>query len=155
MTDDPSVPTLRPRLVRDRLTVGLYTPYVVWGWFLYSFNPSVPLLADELGVSAAQAGLHGTAMAVGGLVAAPLTPRAVRALGRRPTVVGAVLLVALGVVGLLVGPSLPWTLTGMLVTAVGGNVLIAAVQVGLAEHTGPAASPPWRSPRWPCCASGW
>ncbi|MBO0900144.1 MFS transporter [Cellulomonas sp. zg-ZUI199] len=130
----------RPRLVRDRLTVGLYTPFMVWGWLLYSFNPSVPLLADELGVSAAQAGLHGTAMAVGGLVAAPVTPRAVRWAGRRGAVVGATLLLALGVAALLLGPSLPWTLAGMFVTALGGNVMIASAQVGLSEHTGPAAS---------------
>jgi len=134
------MPPARPRLVRDRVTVGLYTPYVVWGWLLYSFNPSVPLLAAELGVSAAQAGLHGTAMAVGGLTAAPLTPRAVRGLGRRVTIVLALLLVALGVVGLLTGPTLPWTLGGMFVTAVGGNILIASAQVGLAEHNGPTAS---------------
>lgn len=131
---------VRPRLVRDRLTVGLYTPFAVWGWLLYSFNPSVPLLADELGITAAQAGLHGTAMAVGGLVAAPLTPRAVRGLGRRGAVVAAAVLVAVGVVGLLLGPTLPWTLTGMFVTAIGGNVLIAAAQVGLAQHAGRAAS---------------
>lgn len=130
----------RPRQVRDRLTLGLYTPYVVWGWLLYSFNPSVPLLAGELGITAAQAGLHGTAMAVGGLLAAPLTPRTVRRAGRRGAIVLAALLVAVGVVGLLLGPSLPWTLAGMFVTAVGGNVLIASTQVGLAEHAGPAAS---------------
>ncbi|GIG39528.1 MFS transporter [Cellulomonas phragmiteti] len=138
---DPAHGTVaRPRLVRDRLTVGLYTPFAVWGWLLYSFNPSVPLLADELGITAAQAGLHGTAMAVGGLVAAPLTPRAVRGLGRRGAIVAAASVVAVGVVGLLLGPTLPWTLTGMFVTAAGGNVLIAATQVGLAQHAGRAAS---------------
>ncbi|MBO3086986.1 MFS transporter [Cellulomonas dongxiuzhuiae] len=130
----------RPRFVRDRPTVGLYAPFVVWGWLLYSFNPSVPLLADELGVTAAQAGLHGTAMAVGGLAAAPLTPRAVRIAGRRATIVAALVLVAAGVAGLLLGPTLPWTLAGMFVTALGGNVMIASTQVGIAQHTGPAAS---------------
>ncbi|QCB93428.1 MFS transporter [Cellulomonas shaoxiangyii] len=133
-------PLPRARLLRDRPTVGLYAPFVVWGWLLYSFNPSVPLLADELGVSAAQAGLHGTAMAAGGLVAAPLIPRAARRLGRRTTLVVAVLVVAVGVVALLTGPSLPWTLGGVLVTAVGGNLLLATAQVALSEHHGRAAS---------------
>lgn len=138
---DPTSGTVaRPRLVRDRLTVGLYAPFAVWGWLLYSFNPSVPLLADELGITAAQAGLHGTAMAVGGLVAAPAAPRAVRGLGRRGAIVAAALLVAVGVTGLLLGPSLPWTLVGMFVTSIGGNVLIASTQVGLAQHAGRAAS---------------
>ncbi|MFS0704761.1 sugar MFS transporter [Cellulomonas sp. 179-A 9B4 NHS] len=132
--------TVGHRLVRDPLTLGLYTPFVVWGWLLYSFNPSVPLLADELGVSAAQAGLHGTAMATGGLVAAPLIPRAAARLGRRTTLVVAALVVAGGLAGLLLGRSLPVTLTGMLVTAVGGNLLIATAQVALAAHHGPTAS---------------
>ncbi|QGQ19147.1 MFS transporter [Cellulomonas sp. JZ18] len=128
------------RLVRDRLTLGLYAPFVVWGWLLYSFNPSVPLLGDELGVSAAQAGLHGTAMAAGGLVAAPLIPRAAQALGRRTTLVVAALVVAVGLAGLLLGRELPVTLVGMLVTAVGGNLLIATAQVALAAHHGPTSS---------------
>lgn len=132
--------TSAPRLVRDRLTLGLYAPFVVWGWLLYSFNPSVPLLGDELGVSAAQAGLHGTAMAAGGLVAAPLIPRAARALGRRTTLVVAALVVAVGLAGLLLGRELPVTLLGMLVTAVGGNLLIATAQVALAAHHGPTSS---------------
>ena len=130
----------RPRLVRDRVTIGLYTPYAMWGWLLYSFNPSVPLLADELGVSSAQAGLHGTAMAGGALLASAVAPRAVLALGRRRTVVLLCLVVVVGVVGLLAGPSLPWTLAAMLVTSLGGAGGIAATQVGLAEHTGRAAS---------------
>ncbi|SFK01879.1 sugar MFS transporter [Cellulomonas sp. KH9] len=130
----------RPRLVRDRTTVGLYTPYVAWGWVLYSFNPSVPLLADELRISGAQAGLHGTAMAAGSLLASVAVPRSVRAVGRRGTVVVLAVLVALGVTGLVLAPSLPWTLTSILVAALGGSGAIAAVQVGLADHTGPAAS---------------
>ena len=34
------------RLVLDRPTVSLYSFFVVWGWLLYSFSPSVPLLSD-------------------------------------------------------------------------------------------------------------
>ncbi|TQL03954.1 sugar MFS transporter [Cellulomonas sp. SLBN-39] len=128
------------RLVRDRTTLTLYGPFVVWGWLLYSFNPSVPLLADELGITSAQAGLHGTAMAAGGLTAAVLTPRTVRALGRRATIVVSALVVALGIGALVTGPALPWTLAGMLLTSVGGNVLISAAQVGLALQHGRAAS---------------
>ena len=128
------------RVVRDRTILTLYGPYAVWGWFLYSFSPSVPLLAEDQGISDAQAGLHGTAMAVGGLVAAFLAPRAVAALGRRGAIVVASLAVAGFVTALMLGPSLPWTLGAMLLLAVGGNVLIASAQVGLALHAGPTAS---------------
>ena len=128
------------RVVRDRMTVTLYGSYAVWGWLLYSFNPSVPLLGRDLGISDALAGLHGTAMAAGGLVAAFLAPRAVLWWGRRRAIVGGCCAVAVGVSGLVTGPSLAWTLSAMFVLSIGGNVLIASTQVGLALHHGAAAS---------------
>ncbi len=129
-----------PRLQRDRLTLTLYGSFVTWGWLLYSFNPSVPLLAHERGLSSAQAGLHGTSMALGGLAAAVLAPRAVLWWGRRTAVVAAGATVAVGVVGLVLGPSLVWTLLAMLVVSTGGNVLIASSQVGLALRHGRVAT---------------
>ena len=128
------------RFVRDRLTLTLYSSYITWGWLLYSFSPSVTLLADEQGISKAAAGLHGTAMALGGLGAAFLAPRAVRRWDRRVTIIGSSVTVAVGVVALVLGPSLPWTLSAMFVVSVGGNVLLAGSQVGLALRHGAKAS---------------
>lgn len=129
-----------PRLHRDRFTLTLYGGFVMWGWLLYSFNPSVPLLARELGVSNAQAGLHGTAMAVGAILAAAVTPRVVRRLGRRAAVVGAGAVLAVGTALLTTGTALGVTLGGVVVIALGGNVMISAAQAALADHHGPAAS---------------
>jgi hypothetical protein len=114
--------TSTPRLRRDRLTFTLYGSFAVWGWLLYSFNPSVPLLADDLGITSAQAGLHGTAMAAGGILAAFVSPALVRSRGRRAAL------------------DLAWSLAAMLVLALGGNVAIAAAQPALVVHHGPAAS---------------
>ena len=127
-------------VVRDRLTFTLFAPFAVWGWFLYSFNPSVPLLADDLHLSSTLAGLHGTAMAVGGFVAAFVAPQAVLRWGRRGAILAACGAVAVGTAGLVTGPALGWTLASVLVLALGGNVLIAATQVGLALHHGAKAS---------------
>ena len=135
-----SDPAARTRVVRDRLTLTLYGPYTVWGWLLYSFNPSAPLLGHDLRISDALVGLHGTAMAAGGLVAAFLAPRAVLWWGRRRAILGALGLVVVGIAGLLTGPVLAWTLAAMFVLSAGGNILIASTQVGLALHHGPAAS---------------
>ncbi|MBO9556109.1 MFS transporter [Cellulomonas sp.] len=129
-----------PRLRRDRFTVTLYGSFIVWGWLLYSFNPSVPLLADDLGISSAQAGLHGTAMAVGGIAAAFVAPWLVRTRGRRSALVSSCLLVAAGIVAILAAPGLAWSLTAMLFLSLGGNVAIASAQPGLVVHHGPAAS---------------
>jgi len=132
--------TSTDRVVRDRMTLTLYGPFIVWGWLLYSFNPSVPLLARDLHISDTLAGLHGTAMAAGGLVAGVLIPHAVRVLGRRGAIVGACWVVIAGIVALVVGRSLWWTLPAMFVVALGGNALLATALVGLALHHGPRAS---------------
>ncbi|WP_448060420.1 MFS transporter [Cellulomonas hominis] len=128
------------RLRRDRFTFTLYGYFIMWGWLLYSFNPSVPLLARELHVSNAVAGLHGTAMAVGAVIAAALTPRLVRRLGRRTSMVLAGGLVAVGAVVLVTGWTLAATLSAVVLLAVGGNIAISAAQAGLAIHHGIASS---------------
>ncbi|MET0787730.1 MAG: MFS transporter [Cellulomonas sp.] len=125
---------------RDRMTIAFYGCFAVWGWLLYSFNPSVPLLADELGISDAQAGLHGTAMAAGGILAAFLTPWLVHGRGRRAAILLACALVAVGASGLVAAPALGWSLLAMVVLALGGNVMISAAQAGLALRHGSRAS---------------
>lgn len=125
---------------RDRITVAFYSTFVVWGWLLYSFNPSVPLLADDLGISDAEAGLHGSAMAVGAILAAFVTPRLVRGRGRRPAVVGSVVLIAVGVVALVLAPTLGWSLAAIFVVSLGGNSALTATQPGLAIRHGRASS---------------
>ena len=128
------------RLVRDQPTLSLYGYFVVWGWLLYSFSPSVPLLVDELGVTKAQGGLHGTAFAAGAILVARLTPRLVDRYGRRATLVGASALIAVGTIVLVTGPVLAWTLSGVFILAAGGNVAVSAVQAGLSLRHGRASS---------------
>jgi len=124
----------------DRRTVGLYTAFVAWGWLLYSFNPSVPLLSAEQHVSGALAGLHGTAMAVGSLAAGRVAPRAVARLGRPRALTAAALLLAVGVLLLLLGRGIGWTLTAVLVLSTGGVSAVSSSTVGLARHHPHAAS---------------
>jgi MFS family permease len=135
-----TAPPARTRLERDRLTISLYSYFAAWGWLLYSFSPSVPLLADELGVSKAQGGLHGTAFAAGAILVARLTPHLVGRYGRRATLVGSGLLIAAGTVVLVTGTSLTWTLTGVFILAAGGNVAVSAAQAGLSLRHGRASS---------------
>ncbi|WP_028047843.1 sugar MFS transporter [Cellulomonas sp. URHE0023] len=130
----------RTGFTRDRITVAFYSTFAVWGWLLYSFNPSVALLADDLGISDAQAGLHGTSMAAGAILAAFVMPRLVRRRGRRATVVASVSLIAVGVVALVLAPTLAWSLGAMFVVALGGNAALTATQPGLAIRHGRASS---------------
>lgn len=127
-----------PTLVRDRLTWLTYAQLGTYGFFLYGFGPSVPLLRDELGVSNAISGLHGTALAVGsaaaGLTFAPLALRVGRAGVLRVGLLG---LVA-GVLGYCLAPVLPLTLAGALVCGLSGSFVVTGAIVVLGARHGPA-----------------
>ena len=125
---------------RDRLTVSLYTYFISWGWLLYSFSPAIPLIAAEQGISGAQAGLHGTAMAVGTVTSAFISARLVARTGRRAALLLAGAVLVAGVLVLVVGRTTPLTLTGALVTALGGSLAISAAQPALAVHHGEASA---------------
>ena len=122
------------RLRRDRVTIALYAQFVAWAWLLYSFYPSVPLLAAEQGITKAEAGLHGTAMAAGTLVSAFFSARLAERLGRRGTLLLASAVLAIGVVTLISGSTLATTLPGAMVVAIGGTLLVSAVQPALSLH---------------------
>ena len=129
-----------PRLQRDRVTVALYSTFTTWGWFLYSFSPAIPLIATEQGISRAEAGLHGTALAAGtaasGFLTGYLNPR----IGRRNVLrLGGVVLIV-GLALLVSGRTLAMTLPATLVIGVGGSLMISAAQPALAVHHHEASS---------------
>jgi fucose permease len=126
------------RLVRDRVTAALYACFGTWGWFLYSFVPGLPLVADELGITRAQAGLHTTFMACGTLTSGFTSAALVRRLGRRGVLLLAAGLLSAGVVALVSAPGLLVTLPAATVAATGGALFIAAAQPALTVHHGAA-----------------
>jgi predicted MFS family arabinose efflux permease len=126
------------RLTRDRLTWLIYLQLGVYGYFLYGFGPTLPLLRDEQGISRTLSGLHGTALAVGPLVAGLLGTRLVARWGRSAALWGGVFLVALAVVVYVSTTALPLTLFGAFLGTLGGSFLINAVAATLTDHHGPA-----------------
>lgn len=129
-------------LQRDRLTWSIYSYLALWGWFLYSFGPSVPLIRDEQGTSRAVAGLHGTALAVGALLAAALTVPVTRRVGRRGTLMLGTSIVVVGVALLVAGRWTPWTIAASAVVGTGGSLALNTTSAVLSVHhheAGPAA----------------
>ncbi len=86
------------QLRRDRLTWLVYLQLGVYGYFLYGFGPTVPLLREEQDISRTLSGLHGTALAVGALVAGTTTAAIVRRWGRATALWGGLAIVCLGAV---------------------------------------------------------
>jgi MFS family permease len=133
-------PIVAVRLHRDRVTVALYAHFVAWGWLLYSFSPSVPLIAAEQHISKATAGLHGTSMAAGTVLCAFISAPLVARLGRRGTLLVASASLAAGVGILVSGSTLTTTLPGAFVTAMGGTLLLCAALPALSVHHGAASA---------------
>ena len=123
-------------LVRDQLTRAAYSYFALWGWFLYSFGPTVPLLRTEQGTSRAVAGLHGTALATGSLLSAAVSVSMVRRFGRRGVLLAACGVVSLGVLALLTLRGAAWTVPSCLVLGVGGALGLNAVNPVLSDHHG-------------------
>lgn len=129
-------------VVRDRVTWLVYSYMAVYGYFLYGFGPTVPLLGSDLDVSRAVAGLHGTALAVGAVAAGLAGPALIRRHGRGGALRLGLVGVAVGLAGYLVGDAVWLTLTGTLVAGIGGSILVnthSAVLTAHHEGSGPAA----------------
>ncbi|MFI0792810.1 MFS transporter [Micromonospora rubida] len=129
-----------PRLTRDRATWLAYSQLALWGFFLYGFGPVVPLLRDEQGTSAAVAGLHSTAIAVGALLGGALFAPVARRIGRDRAAWLGLAGVAVGVAGFGTLRPLPATLAAVVVIATFGMMVISGVNVVLTAHHGPTAS---------------
>jgi MFS family permease len=129
---------VRLTLVRDRLTWLTYGQLAIFGYFIYGFGPVVPLLRDEQGTSRAVASLHGTALALGGILGGAALPWLVRRYGRRAVIGLGQVGMAAGLLGFLGAHTLPATLACTLVATTGGSLIINGVTAVLAEHHGAA-----------------
>ena len=124
------------QLRRDRLTWLVYLQLGVYGYFLYGFGPTVPLLREEQDISRTLSGLHGTALAVGALVAGTTTAAIVRRWGRATALWGGLAIVCLGAVAYTSTTVLALTLTGAFLGSLGGSFTVTAVAPTLMEHHG-------------------
>jgi MFS family permease len=127
-----------PRLVRDRVTWITYAQLAIWAYFLYAFNPVVPLLRDEQHTSRAVASLHGTAFAVAGIVAAAVLPRLTRLLGRHRLIWTGLVGLCASAVGFFFSHPLPLTLACAALASFAGALVVNGVVAGLSDHHGAA-----------------
>ena len=136
---ESSAPVHADRPVRDRPTWQAYVQLAFWAWFLYAFGATQALLRDEQGTTRAVASLHGTAMALGGLLGAALTAKAITWWGRGVVLrVSALAVVASLLVYTAPGAQLPVTLAGIAVTSFFGTFLIISVNAFLMDYQGGA-----------------
>jgi MFS family permease len=130
----------RPKVRHDRVTVTAFGTCIAWGFFLYAFSSATPLVAQDLHIDKAVAGLHGTALAVGAVIAALAMAPLVGRWGRRRVAVVGLTVAAVGMVGLASAPSIFLTLPLMTFTAMGGTIALPISFTILIAHHGPAGT---------------
>jgi predicted MFS family arabinose efflux permease len=133
---EPAGPADATSVHRDRITWISYALLAIFGFFLYGFGPSVPLLRDELGVSRAVGALHATAMAGGAVVGGLVGERVVTAIGRRALLWTGLGLLCLGAAGYASVRVLAVTLASALVCGLAGTFILNGVNATLMEHQG-------------------
>ena len=127
--------TMRP--VHDRVTWMEYLQLAFWAWFLYAFGATNALLRDEQGTSHSVAGLHGTALAIGGLIGALLTARVIDRWGRGRVIRVSALTAAASILLYTVPHgTLPVTLAGAALASFFGTFLLISINAFLLDYQG-------------------
>ncbi len=129
MTDTAKAPAWRDPLVPAYLAVAST------GLYLTSFGPSIPFVADDLGISKATAGLLITALFLGSIVASGLVTWRFHGGDQRRLAGAGVLCLAVG--GVLMGAS-PWwplALASCLVLGAGDGLLVTAAHILVADES--------------------
>ena len=108
----------------------------IWGFIMYGLGTATPYLRQDLRLTAFEAGLHGSALAVGVLIAGAATDRVARLIGVRWLPDLEVAIIALGIALLALAPSLPVSLSGALLIGVGGAILSTDNNVRLGRVKG-------------------
>jgi predicted MFS family arabinose efflux permease len=138
-TGSAGSPTPPARPVRDRPTWIAYVQLAFWAWFLYAFGATQALLRDEQGTTRSIGALHGTALAVGGLIGALLTAPAVARWGRgRVMRVCAFATAASILVYTTPGASPAVSMGGAALTSFFGTFLIITINAFLLDYQGSA-----------------
>ncbi len=119
---------------RDRLTWVVYASLGVYGYFIYGFGPTVPLLGDAQGTSRAVSALHSTALAVGAIVAGLAFAGLASRVGRGRVLRWGLLGLGAGIVVYAVGSVFPLTLLGALICGTSGSLVVNATAPILTAH---------------------
>jgi MFS family permease len=130
-----ATPAASPR--RDTWISFAY--FATWAFMLYAIGIATPYLKVDLRLTDFQAGLHGSAFAVGILVAGAIADRLARWLGPNwlPDMGVAVLLIGIALIAF--APALPVSLAGAMLVGLGGATVATDVNVRLSRVGGDGA----------------
>jgi len=112
-----------------------------FAWFMYAFGATQALLRDEQDTTRSIAALHGTALAVGGLIAALLASTVISRFGRgRVMRMSGLAMAAAILIYTWPGAPIEVSITGIALASFLGTFLLIAVNAFLLDHQGAAGT---------------
>lgn len=124
---------------RDRPTWIAYVQLSLFASFLYAFGATQALLRDEQGTTRSVAGLHGTALAIGGLLGAMLTTTVIERWGRGVVMRASAIATAISIlVYSTPSAALPVSLAGAALACFFGTLLLISINAFLLDYQGNA-----------------
>lgn len=121
-----------PRIQR-RAKWTTFCYLATWGYMLYGLGNATPYLRDDLRLSAFEAGLHASAVALGILVAGVTADIIGRRVGPSRLLDLSVVYFAVAAVLIVLAPALPVSLCGAFVLGMGGGALTTQVNLQLSQ----------------------
>ncbi|WP_084965689.1 MFS transporter [Thermoactinospora rubra] len=125
-------------MTRDRPTWLIYLQLGTFATYLYGLSAALPLLRAEQGVSQAVAAMHGTSMAVLGVLAGLALPALTRRFGRRAVTWIGLAGMNAGVLLVVLTSALPLTILGYGLASGFGSITLYCSMAALNDHHGPA-----------------
>jgi predicted MFS family arabinose efflux permease len=119
---------------RDRVFWLLALQTGVFGIFMGGFGPALPLLREDQGVSAAVAGLHGTALGAASIIAGYLNARVVHKLGRYKSIWLGLTVFNSGALAFIILPDAWQTITAILIAGIGLSMTVNNSFTYLSAH---------------------
>ena len=117
----------------------LFSYLAVWGFMLYGLGSATPYLRADLHLTAFEAGLHASAMAIGTLAAGASADWVARRLGSSWLLDMSVVVLTTSIGLIALAPSLPVSLSGAFLLGLGGSFLAIHVNVRMGSPGGARA----------------
>jgi fucose permease len=134
---DSAPPEVDSRVfVRDGATWAGYLLYGYWSYVWAAFGAFVPFLRTQFQIDYSTAALHFSALAFGPFIAGFVGDKILRGLGMSKTIACGLSLIMFGLLSVVAGNQLLYTIGGALVIGFGGNIMSQAITTSMANRFG-------------------
>ncbi len=124
---------------RDRLTEITYAQIAAMSWFVFGQGPAFALLREDLGVTRTVIAFHNVATSIGAIAAGFTSTYLIHRFGRGNVIRYGAFGMVIGLLMFTTGPSIAFTLPGMLICGYAGILIIQCNSAFLNNHHGKAA----------------